>query len=80
MKMTKKKTSVDPAPVPTDPMTSAVLEARTKHFFSKVTPHEVLEVRTSISGAFTEFVVGSLDGLIDKYRVYGSTEDDLVIL
>lgn len=63
-----------------DSMTPEVLEARERFFFSKVTPHEVLEIRTSISGAYTEFVVQAVGGIVDTYKVYGSTEDELVIL
>ena len=63
-----------------DLMTPQVLEAREKFFLSKVTPHELLEVRTSVSGAYTEFVVKAEDGYTDYYKVYGYTEDEMILV
>ena len=63
-----------------DLMTQKVLEAREKFFLSKVTPHELLEVRTSVSGAYTEYVVKADDGYTDYYKVYGYTEDEMILV
>ena len=63
-----------------DLMTPEVLEAREKFFLSKVTPHELLEVRTSVSGAYTEYLVKAADGYTDYYKVYGYTEDEMILV
>ena len=63
-----------------DLMTKEVLEAREKFFLARVVPHELLEIRTSVSGAYTEYVVMSEDNYIDHYKVYGYTEDEMILV
>jgi hypothetical protein len=63
-----------------DLMTQEVLAAREKFFLARVVPHELLEIRTSVSGAYTEYVVMSEDNYIDHYKVYGYTEDEMILV
>ena len=63
-----------------DLMTQEVLAARERFFLARVVPHELLEIRTSVSGAYTEYVVMSEDNYIDHYKVYGYTEDEMILV
>ena len=63
-----------------DLMTQEVLAAREKFFLARVVPHELMEIRTSVSGAYTEYVVMSEDNYIDHYKVYGYTEDEMILV
>ncbi len=63
-----------------DLMTQEVLAAREKFFLARVVPHELMEIRTSVSGAYTEYVVKAADGYTDYYKVYGYTEDEMILV
>lgn len=63
-----------------DLLTPEVLEARKRYFLARVVPHELLEIRNSASGAYTEYVVKSEDNYIDHYKVYGYTEDEMILV
>ena len=56
----------------------AIVEERTNFFFSKVSPRELLEIRSKDS--FSEFICIGSDGIMDSYRVYGSDPEDFIIV